>query len=67
MSAVINHPARTSGVLGSVVVAVAYAAGADATTIATIGAAAGALPALVGWVIDQGGIRGVARAFWQGR
>ncbi len=66
MTVVQEHPARTSGVVGSAVVTVAYALGADAGLIAAVGAVAGALPAVVGWLNDNGGIRGAARKLWQG-
>lgn len=66
MSAVRNHPARVSGALGSAATAVAYALGADAGTVAAVGAVAGLLPAAVGWLNDNGGIRGVAQTLWRG-
>lgn len=66
MNAVRKHPARTSGVLGSTATTVAYALGADAGTVAAIGAVAGLLPLAVGWLRDNGGIRGAVLTLWRG-
>lgn len=62
----LDHPARLSGALGSAATAIAYAAGASPATIAAAGATAGLLPGTIGWLRDNGGIRGVTLTLWRG-
>ena len=67
MSVVRRKPAETGGTLGAAAVAVAYAAGCSADTIAAVGIVAGLVPVAVTWVVDHGGVRGVARLVLDGR
>lgn len=67
MSIAKKRPAETSGTLGAAAVAVAYAAGCSADTIAAVGVVAGLVPTAVSFVVDNGGVRGVARRLWAGR
>lgn len=62
-----RRPAETGGGLGSAAVAVAYAAGCSADTIAVVGIVAGLAPSAVSWVVDHGGVRGVVRLVLDGR
>lgn len=62
-----RRPAETAGAAGGVATILAAALGANTTTVAVIGAVAGALPGAVTWLVGHGGIRGVARAIWSGR
>ena len=67
MSRVRKRPAEYGGGLAAVVVAVAYAAGLSADTIAALGVAAGLVPAVVTYVVDHGGIKGTLALLWSGR
>ncbi|WP_210492278.1 hypothetical protein [Patulibacter sp. SYSU D01012] len=60
------RPAETSGVGGGVATILAYVLGASPEVIAALGVIAGALPAVVTWLVAHGGIRGTLRALWRG-
>lgn len=61
-----KRPAEASGGLGSAATALAYAAGADTQTVAVVGIVAGLLPGAVSFVVDHGGLRGIARRLLNG-
>jgi hypothetical protein len=61
------RPAETTAAGGGLVAVVAAFLGAPVEAVAAIAAVAGLLPGAVTWLVNHGGIRGVARALWVGR
>lgn len=55
------RPAETTGGTGGAITILAAALGADATTVAIIGAASSFAPAAVTWLVERGGLRGLYR------
>jgi energy-converting hydrogenase Eha subunit A len=62
-----RRPAETTGAAGGLVAVVAALVGLPVEVVAALAAVAGALPAVVTWVVERGGVRGVARLVWRGR
>lgn len=62
-----RRPAETAGVGGVAVGGLAYLLGVPIETAAAILGVAGLAPAVVTWIVNRGGVRGVARMFWAGR
>lgn len=63
-----RRPAEATGVAGSLVALVAYAAGVDDPQVLVAAATTiGVLPAVVTLLVANGGVRGVARLLWTGR
>lgn len=67
MNTVKTRPAETTGTFAGLATALAALLGADTTTVAVVGTAAGLLPAAVTLLVTHGGLRGVLRALWAGR
>jgi hypothetical protein len=62
------RPAETTAGAGSIALAVAYIAGVrDPETIAAVGVLIGLVPGAVTFLVDHGGIVGVAHAITKGR
>lgn len=55
------------GGLGSIAVAIAWAAGMPEPWLAAVGIGAGALPGLVHGLVAAGGVRGALALLWHGR
>lgn len=62
-----RRPAETTGAAGGLIAVVAALVGLPVEVVAALAAVAGALPAAVTWVVERGGVRGVARLVWRGR
>lgn len=63
-----KRPAESAGIAGTIGLLIARVAGVhDVDTVTVIGAAVGAVPALVTFLVANGGVRGVARLVWKGR
>lgn len=64
----VSRPAETAGAGGALATLGAYAFGVtDPQTIAAVGTVAALLPAVVTFLVSNGGVRGVARRLWKGR
>lgn len=61
-----RRPAETTAAGGGAIAVIAAALGADAQQVAAIAAVGGLLPAAVTWLVEHGGIRGLARRVWGG-
>lgn len=62
-----RHPAETIGAGGVTAGLLAHLLGVPVETALAIVSVAGFAPAVVTWVANRGGIRGVARMLWAGR
>lgn len=62
-----TRPAEAVAGGGGLIVVIAALIGAPVEVVAAIAGIAGALPAIVTWLVNHGGIRGVFRAIWTGR
>jgi hypothetical protein len=62
-----KRPAESAGAAGGGLVAVLIAVGIPQGIAAGAVLAAGAVPAIVTWLVSHGGVRGALRALWDGR
>lgn len=62
-----SRPAETAGGLGAVATAIALAVGLSTEWVGAIGITAGLVPAAVTYLVNHGGVRGVAASIWRGR
>lgn len=62
-----KRPAETTTAGGAVALLAALVLGLPAETAAAVGVALGFVPAVVTFIVNHGGIRGLARKLWQGR
>ncbi|EHN09196.1 hypothetical protein PAI11_40030 [Patulibacter medicamentivorans] len=62
-----RRPAETTAAGGGLLAVVAALLGLPVEVVAAIAAVGGALPGVVSWLVDHGGVRGVLRAVWAGR
>ncbi|MGE4425013.1 MAG: hypothetical protein AB7G37_01010 [Solirubrobacteraceae bacterium] len=62
-----TRPAETAGAAGGLVPIAAALLGADVETVAALAGAAALVPSIVTWVVDHGGLRGLARRIWAGK
>lgn len=62
-----NRPAEATGGLAALATAIAALAGGSVELVATIGIAAGLLPAIVTYLVGHGGLLGVWREILHGR
>lgn len=62
-----RRPAETAGVGGVAAGGIALLLGVPVETAAAILGVAGLAPAVVTWIVNRGGVRGIVRMLWAGR
>lgn len=62
-----RRPAENTALAGGVLAVLAALLGLPVEVVGVIAGIGGALPRVVSWVIDNGGVRGAVRLVWRGR
>lgn len=62
-----QHPAEATTASGAVALLVGLVLGVPAETAAALGVALGLVPSVVTFVVNRGGVSGLARKLWRGR
>lgn len=58
-----RRPAESAGASVALLFVLGHALGLDEPIVNALGVLAGTLPAVVSWIVDNGGVRGVLRRF----
>lgn len=61
-----SRPAEAAGGVGAAATAIALAFDASTAVVGAVGIVAGLVPAVVTWLVANGGVRGAVRRLWRG-